>query len=153
MPKNSTGDIHGQFDELCKIFQIGGMPNNSRYLFLGDYVDRGDKQLETICLLFAYKIAYPKTFFLLRGNHESAEVCSTYGFLTECLRVFDKAIFDLFISTFDTMPVAAIVANKMFCVHGGISSKLKSLDQIRNLSRPTSVPQVGLLCDLLWSDP
>ncbi|KAG5671525.1 hypothetical protein PVAND_001719 [Polypedilum vanderplanki] len=153
VPINICGDIHGQFDELCKIFQIGGMPNNSRYLFLGDYVDRGDKQLETICLLFAYKIAYPETFFLLRGNHECVTTCSIYGFFTECMRVFNKSIFDLFISSFDTMPVAAVVGNKMFCVHGGISSELESLDQIKNLPRPSHVPEVGLLTDLLWSDP
>jgi serine/threonine-protein phosphatase PP1 catalytic subunit len=153
VPLNICGDLHGQFGELCKIFQIGGHPNAERYLFLGDYVDRGDKQLETICLMFAYKIAFPQTFHMLRGNHECREVCSQYGFLDECMRVFSANIFELFISCFDVMPVAAIVERKMFCVHGGISPELTSMDQIKNLPRPSTIPESGLLCDLVWSDP
>lgn len=149
----TTGDIHGQFDELRRIFELGGMPSNTKYLFLGDYVDRGPKQLETICLLLAFKVHYPETFHLLRGNHESENICSFYGFLDECLNKFDKNIFDVFVTVFDCMPVAAIVEGKMFCVHAGISPELMSFDQIRNIPRPVPIPDYGLLCDLVWSDP
>ncbi|KAG0741075.1 hypothetical protein G6F16_010252 [Rhizopus arrhizus] len=148
-----VGDIHGQFHDLIRLFKMCGYPPSTNYLFLGDYVDRGMYSLETILLLLCFKIKYPKNFFLLRGNHESADVTQIYGFYDECKRRTDVRVWKIFCDVFNAMPIAAIVGGKIFCVHGGLSPWMKSMDQIRQLPRPTEVPDQGLLNDLLWSDP
>lgn len=152
-PVKVVGDVHGQYLDLIRIFTRCGFPPLTNYLFLGDYVDRGKQSLETILLLLCYKIKYPENFFLLRGNHECANVTRVYGFYDECKRRCNIKTWKLFIDTFNTLPIAAIVAGKIFCVHGGLSPVLNSMDEIRNIARPTDVPDFGLLNDLLWSDP
>jgi len=152
-PIKICGDIHGQYSDLLNLFELGGYPQNSNYLFLGDYVDRGKQSLETICLLLAYKIKYPQNFFLLRGNHECASVNRLYGFFDECKRRHNIGLWRTFTDCFNCMPVAAIIGDRIFAMHGGLSPHLKSMNQITSLSRPTDVPESGLLCDLLWSDP
>lgn len=152
-PIKICGDIHGQYTDLLRLFEYGGLPPRSNYLFLGDYVDRGKQGLETICLLLAYKIKYPNNFFLLRGNHECASINRIYGFYDECKRRFNVKLWKTFSDCFNCLPVAALVDEKILCMHGGLSPDLNNLDQIKNLRRPTDVPDSGLLCDLLWSDP
>ncbi|KAI9014155.1 Metallo-dependent phosphatase-like protein [Hyaloraphidium curvatum] len=147
------GDIHGQYEDLLRIFDLMGYPPQTNYLFLGDYVDRGKQSLETILLLFCYKIKYPENFFILRGNHECASVNRVYGFYDECKRRCNIKLWKSFTDVFNCLPVAAVVAGKIFCVHGGLSPSLNTMDDIRALQRPTDVPDFGLLNDLLWSDP
>lgn len=152
-PLKICGDIHGQYYDLLRLFEYGGFPPEANYLFLGDYVDRGKQSLETICLLLAYKIKYPENFFLLRGNHECASINRIYGFYDECKRRYNIKLWKTFTDCFNCLPVAAIIDEKIFCCHGGLSPDLQSMEQIRRIMRPTDVPDQGLLCDLLWSDP
>lgn len=152
-PVKICGDIHGQYGDLLELFNHGAYPPLSNYLFLGDYVDRGKQSLECISLLLAYKIKYPNNFFLLRGNHESAGINRIYGFYDECKRRYSINLWKVFTQCFDWLPIAALVDGRILCMHGGISPDLRDLDQIRMIKRPTDVPDTGLLCDLLWSDP
>lgn len=157
-PVKIVGDIHGQFSDLIRIFNSCGYPPHTNYLFLGDYVDRGCQSLETILLLLCFKIKYPENFFMLRGNHESANITKIYGFYDECKRRLSSftgghKIWKSFIDVFNTLPIAATINDKIFCIHGGLSPDLHDLNQIEELKRPTDIPDKGLLADLLWSDP
>lgn len=152
-PVKIIGDIHGQYYDLLRLFEYGGFPPESNYLFLGDYVDRGKQSLETICLLLSYKIKYPENFYLLRGNHECASINRIYGFYDECKRRHNIKIWKTFTDCFNCIPLCGIVEDKIFCLHGGLSPEHHSMDQIRAISRPTDIPDSGIVCDLLWSDP
>jgi protein phosphatase len=146
-------DIHGQFSDLLKIFTKCGFPDQSNYLFLGDYVDRGKFSVETIILLFCYKCLYKERFFLLRGNHESSQINKMYGFYDDITRRYNHKLFKEFTDVFDTMPVVCCIFDKIICMHGGLSPDFISLESINKIPRPCEVPEKGLLCDLLWSDP
>jgi len=152
-PINIVGDIHGQFSDLLRLFENGGMLPESKYLFLGDYVDRGSKSIETISLLLAYKVKYPKSIYLLRGNHESASINRIYGFYDECKRRFNTKLWKTYIDCFNCLPIAAIVDERIFCVHGGLSPTVNPMEELKRIERPMDVPEEGLVCDLLWSDP
>ena len=147
------GDIHGQFDDLLKIFRNIGFPPNITLLFLGDYVDRGDSSLEVIALLFLFKIKYPKSIYMLRGNHECHTVNRMYGFYEECQKKSNLLVWKGFNQVFSNLPVAALIDNKIFCVHGGLSPKLIDVRSINNIKKGTRIPDSGLLCDLMWADP
>ena len=133
------GDIHGQYYDLLRLFEYGGFPPEANYLFLGDYVDRGKQSLETICLLLAYKIKYPENFFILRGNHECASINRIYGFYDECKRRYNIKLWKTFTDCFNCLPIAAIIDEKIFTMHGGLSPDLNSMEQIRRVMRPTDV--------------
>jgi serine/threonine-protein phosphatase PP1 catalytic subunit len=155
-PLKVCGDIHGQFHDLLRIFEHCGSPPTANYLFLGDYVDRGKKSIETVCLLFAYKVRYPENFFLLRGNHESPSICRIYGFYDECKRRYNVKIWKTFCDAFNCLPVCSIIDDKVICMHGGLSQEMRTgclVDQIDGIARPADIPDSGLLCDVLWSDP
>jgi len=155
-PVKIVADIHGQFTDLLRIFETCGWPPKSNYLFLGDMVDRGPQQIETVALLFCYKIKYPGNMFVLRGNHESGSLHRRYGFQGECKSRYSLKLWRLFVECFNNLPAAGLVDEKIFCCHGGLSPDLmkgEGLDKIRDLPRPTDVPDDGLLCDLTWADP
>ncbi|ETN72871.1 phosphoprotein phosphatase 1 [Necator americanus] len=153
-PIKICGDIHGQYADVLRLFDRGGFPPMVNYLFLGDYVDRGHQNLECISLFFCYKIKYPGNFFILRGNHECAPINRVYGFFEECNRRYNSTRLWLgFQEAFAAMPFTGLVAGKILCMHGGLSPKLKSLDQLRQITRPIDPPNPSLHIDLLWSDP
>jgi serine/threonine-protein phosphatase PP1 catalytic subunit len=152
-PLYICGDIHGQFYDLLRLFEILKYPPESKFLFLGDYVDRGKRSLECILLLLCLKIKYPSRIFLLRGNHESEDINRMYGFYDECKRRYTIKLWKNFIDSFNCLPIAAVIDDTIFCCHGGLSPELIFVNQIKNIIRPTDVPEYGMLCDILWSDP
>lgn len=152
-PLKICGDIHGQYYDLLRIFEYGGWPPDSNYLFLGDYVDRGRQSIETIVLLLCFKIKYPENFFLLRGNHECAQINRIYGFYDEVRRRYDIKMWKSFSDCFNCLPSCALIDEKILCMHGGLSPDFHSFESVNKMVRPTEVPDQGLLCDLLWADP
>ena len=148
------GDLHGQIYDLLELFKKGGEIPSSRYIFMGDYVDRGYNGVEVLELLLALKIKYPDHITLLRGNHESRQICFAYGFYEEITRKYGNAnAWEYFTDLFDYLPLAALVEGKIFCVHGGLSPYVSTVDQIRLINRKMEIPREGVFCDLMWSDP
>ena len=158
------GDIHGQFYDLKEVFKRGGDIAENSYLFLGDFVDRGYHSLETFLLLLCYKVRFPERITLLRGNHESRQITQVYGFYDESLRKYQSAeVWKICNEIFDLLPLAAVINQKIFCVHGGLSPNALSINdvsfilfyiiQIKNINRKQEIPHDGPMCELLWSDP
>ena len=152
-PLYICGDIHGQYYDLLRVFDILKYPPKSKFLFLGDYVDRGKQSLECLLLLLCLKIRYPSKIFLLRGNHESEALNKIYGFYDECKRRISIKCFKKITNLFNVLPITALIDENILCMHGGLSKDLTKIEQLNKIVRPTEIPDEGLLCDLVWSDP
>jgi diadenosine tetraphosphatase ApaH/serine/threonine PP2A family protein phosphatase len=148
------GDVHGQYEDVKRLFEVEGSPKDNRYLFMGDYVDRGHFSLNTFLLLATYKIERPDDFWLLRGNHESRQVTQQYGFQQEIrTRYGHTGIWSFCMKVFDLLPVAAIVDKDVFSVHGGISPELVYYGELEDKERKRELSEHGVFADLTWSDP
>ncbi|GLU07470.1 hypothetical protein SLE2022_244270 [Rubroshorea leprosula] len=163
-PVKVFGDLHGQFGDLMRLFDEYGFPSIAGdityidYLFLGDYVDRGQHSLETITLLLALKIEYPENVHLIRGNHEAADINALFGFRLECIERMGENdgiwAWTRFNQLFNSLPLAALIEKKIICMHGGIGRSINSVEQIEKLERPITMDAGSIiLMDLLWSDP
>ncbi|CAL1388946.1 unnamed protein product [Linum trigynum] len=163
-PVKVFGDLHGQFGDLMRLFDEYGFPSTAGdityidYLFLGDYVDRGQHSLETITLLLALKIEYPENVHLIRGNHEAADINALFGFRIECIERMGESdgiwAWTRFNQLFNYLPLAALIEKKIICMHGGIGRSISSVEQIEKLERPITMDAGSIiLMDLLWSDP
>ena len=154
-PMAVCGDVHGNFEDLREIFNVCGWPPETNYLFLGDYVDRGDKSIETLALLLCLKVLYPTNMFLLRGNHETRQQPITFGFYSEILFRFNSFdLWEAFVEVFTVLPIAGLIDQNILCIHGGLSPGFSSIAQLTTIDRffPTP-PNPSLMTDVLWSDP
>ena len=121
---------------------------------MGDFVDRGYNSVETFQLLLCLKLKYPGHITLLRGNHETRQITTVYGFYDETIRKYGNANpWKYCTEVFDYLGIGAVVEGKIFCIHGGLSPDVKTLDQIRLFERRMEIPHEGPFCDLMWSDP
>ncbi|KAH0664378.1 hypothetical protein KY284_029309 [Solanum tuberosum] len=163
-PIKIFGDLHGQFGDLMRLFDEYGSPSTAGdisyidYLFLGDYVDRGQHSLETMTLLLALKVEYPLNVHLIRGNHEAADINALFGFRIECIERMGERdgiwAWHRFNRLFNWLPLAALIEKKIICMHGGIGRSINHVEQIENIQRPITMDAGSIvLMDLLWSDP
>lgn len=153
-PVYVIGDLHGNFHDFLRIFNSIKDPFSKTFLFLGDYIDRGQFQTEIITLLLTLTAQYPSNFILLRGNHEFADVNSKSGFYEEISKVYSDRVFNLFNEVFSYLPFVAIIGNSILCLHGGIGPNLKYISQVQNITFPyKSAEDDKDIQELLWSDP
>ncbi|KAF8509074.1 calcineurin in complex with Akap79 peptide [Hysterangium stoloniferum] len=153
VPVIICGDIRGQYYDLMKVFEIGGDPVETRYLFLGNYVDNGYFSIECVLYIWALKMCFPESIFLLRGSYECHHSMDYFSFKLECSRKYSERIYEACMQSFCALPLASILNEQFLCIHGGISPELQTMDDIGKINRFQEPPMQSLMCDIFWSDP
>eukprot|EP01061_Rhynchopus_euleeides_P037493 TRINITY_DN6393_c1_g1_i2.p1 TRINITY_DN6393_c1_g1~~TRINITY_DN6393_c1_g1_i2.p1 ORF type:complete len:882 (+),score=323.81 TRINITY_DN6393_c1_g1_i2:372-2648(+) len=165
-----VGDLHGQLDDLLWILSEGQPSEKTHYLFNGDFVDRGPEQCEVLILLYAYKLLYPNSVWLNRGNHEEHRVnkaAGRDGFLQACVSVYSDAAYKAVQTSFQSLPLCHIINNTIAVVHGGLPidvgvtiSELRKINRFRECpcskNRGAELPvtrEDRIFQALMWSDP
>jgi serine/threonine-protein phosphatase with EF-hands len=172
-----VGDIHGQLPDLLYILDESGMPaNDNRYIFNGDFVDRGQHSVECICILLALYASDPQNVVLNRGNHEDIAINRVYGFQAECVDKYGELAYGMFCEVFRYLPLFVVANDDIFVVHAGlfhdpdvVFSDLEEIDRLDYVTRPTILYPENtegmnaedtrkeylkqLQRDALWSDP
>lgn len=145
------GDTHGDLNSTLSAFnKYEGA--GYKLVFLGDYVDRGEYQIENINFLISKKLEKRNELILLRGNHETEEMNKAYGFFREVARKYGSSFYELYLKLFSNLPYAAVVKKKFLALHGGLARNLNSLDDIRKLEKGEINPR-GIAMEILWNDP
>ena len=155
-PVHVVGDLHGNFEAAKFVVNAWGEDAQGLLIFLGDYVDRGDQQLETINFMLVLKLLYPEGVYLLRGNHETPQVNSYYGFSHVCGQTFGeraKRMYNEYNILFSYFSAAFLVSQEIFLVHGGIPRGLPSLEYINTLEKGDLNAENDILGQMLWNDP
>merc|ERR1719456_172911 len=136
-----VGDLHGQYYDLLKMLDVGGLPGQTQYVFLGDYVDRGSFSTEVVMLLYSLKLNFPQQIWLLRGNHECRQMTEFFNFQAECEHKYNMEVYDCMMESFDALPIACIVNGKFLSLHGGISPEMRTLDTLSQFDRFLEPPR------------
>lgn len=147
------GDLHGHIFDLLRILKRFESQEDLTFLFLGDIIDRGEFSFETLLIVLSLKIIRPKSCYVLRGNHEFSSLYEKCGFSTELNLENRGFLLPYFDSMFSQLPLAAILNQTVFCVHGGIGPSFKSISQLEEVSRPIYKIETPVVEDILWSDP
>ncbi|BFU22090.1 serine/threonine protein phosphatase, putative [Entamoeba histolytica HM-1:IMSS-B] len=149
-----VGDLHGQFYDLCNLFQQNGLPSaTNKYIFNGDLVDRGVFGIEIVLTLYSFLIAFPQSLFINRGNHETYDVNYSYGFLTEVQSKYDQETFIEVAGSLRWLPYCHLINNSVFIVHGGLPPTPLEIDKINQLQRGDDPEDGSIESELLWNDP
>lgn len=146
-----VGDVHGDKESVTRALEL--LEQNRVLIFLGDYVDRGPYQLESISVLLKAKIENPSKLILLRGNHESRSMNLYYGFYDVVLSRYSQTLYELFVDVFSKIPICALIDRKILCLHGGIAEGLESIEQLRALPKGDDDPTDPIYLQVLWNDP
>ena len=152
-----VGDVHGQFEDFAQIFEnaaLGGFPAaDNQFIFNGDLVDRGDMSVEILIMVMVAKLQCDTSVYILRGNHEDADINLTCGFKKEVLLKYDLQVFNKCQELFQSLPIAAVIEDEVFVVHGGLGRTCwnKTIAQLNELKRVSILLPETTVYEMLWN--
>ncbi len=148
-----VGDLHGDLDSALAVRDYFLKSKDYSMIFLGDYGDRGPAQVETFNLVMALALQFPNRVVMLRGNHESDEVATRYGFYMDISRKYSHSMFEHYLNVFTVLPLAGLSSNGIFCCHGGVPENVNNLSQILAIDRCFPNFPDDIAYQMVWNDP